>query len=146
VRGLKSGRYLVRVPVSDRPKPLLAAVTIVAGHRVVPGRRPRALALACLSTSHATASLSVPASTGAGPKTDAPSGVQGEHGMSPSSAPKAIGRVARGAGEAAVTAVKASGRAALHHLLLLFLVSIVVLGGWAIIFPLARFIRPPRHP
>lgn len=129
------------VPVNDRPKPLLVAVRIVAGHRVLRGRGATTLAHACLA---GNASAAAPASTGAG-QTGASPRVNAQHGISPSSAPTAIGRAARHAGETVATAVKTSGQAALRHLLLVLPISFVVIGGWVVIFPLARFIRPARH-
>jgi hypothetical protein len=146
VHGLENGRYIVRIPVDDRPKPLLTAVTIVSGHRVVPGRRPAKLADACLPAPPAAASSSVSAGGNVVPPAATPPARHGQHGFSPSAAPKALGRTARGAGKAAATAVKTTGQAALRHFLLLALISLVLVGGWAVIFPLARFIHPPRHP
>jgi hypothetical protein len=62
--------------------------------------------------------------------------------VSPSHAPKALGRVTKATGQA----VKSTGQAALHHLLFLVFISLVLAGGWAVLFPLARLIHPPKHP
>jgi hypothetical protein len=145
VHGLENGRYLVRIPVDGRPELLLTAMTIVSGHRVVRGRRPERLAEACLPAPPA-ASSSVPAGPGVEPPAATPPATHGQHGFSPSAGPKALGRTAKGAGKAAATAVKTTGQAALRHVLLLALISLVLAGGWAVLFPLARFIHPPRHP
>lgn len=149
VHGLKKGRYLVRIPVDDRPKPLLAAVTVVAGHRVAPGRHPGRLARACLPAPPTpAASSSPPVRTDAVTQasTPAPPAVHAHHGITPGSAPKALGNATRQAGLAAATAVKSTGHMALRHLLLLAIISFVLMGGWAVVFQLARFFQPPRHP
>ena len=145
VHGLKSGRYLVRIPVSDRPTPLLTAVRIVAGRRVVPGRRPTAFAHACIPAPPVGASSSSSARTGAGGRTVTPPAHHDHHGLSPSAATKAIAGVTRGAGHVAATAAKSTGQAALRHLLLLLFISLLLTGGWAILIPIARFIHPPKH-
>jgi hypothetical protein len=138
------------VPVAGRPKPFLTAVKIVAGHRVLPGRGRATLPQACFSAPPTSTSSSASANTGAGSSSTA--GPQGtatplahpaaEQGFSP----KAIGRVARGAGHAAESAVQTTGNFALAHLLILVFISLLVVGGWAIIFPLARLVHPPKHP
>jgi outer membrane biosynthesis protein TonB len=148
VHGLQNGRYIVRVPVADRPKPLLTAVRIVAGHRVLPGRGRATLPQACVAAPPASTSSSAAANIGAGSSSTAgprgtatPLAQPAEHGFSP----KAIGRVARGAGQAAGSAIQTTGKLALAHLLLLVFISLLLIGCWAIIFPLARLIRPLKH-
>jgi hypothetical protein len=135
------------VQVADRPKPLLTAVRIVAGHRVLPGRGRPTLPQACFAAPPESTSSSAFANTAssstAGPQSTAtPRAHPAEHGFSP----KAIGRVTRGASHAAGSAIQTTGKLALGHLLLLASISLLLLGGWAIIFPLARLIHPPKHP
>jgi hypothetical protein len=149
VHGLQNGRYIVRVPVAGRPKPFLTAVKIVAGHRVLPGRGRARLPQACFAAPPASTSSSASANTGARSSSSAdpqatatPLAQPAEHGFSP----KAISRVARGAGHAAESAVQTTGNFALAHLLIVVFISLLVLGGWAIIFPLVRLVHPPKHP
>jgi hypothetical protein len=106
IRQLKTGRYLIKVLVPNRKKPLLAAVVITAGHRVVPIHQARSLAKRCTEqASSSTAGSSGGAGSAGSPTTPTPNRAAHHHGLGafPGGVTKVLRTVGHGADRVAAS-------------------------------------------
>lgn len=141
VRGLKSGVYLVRIPVPNRPLPLRAAVTITPGRRIVANRERSAIERVCGRGAVPTFSAGTAAGGAAGrqpPPGAAPSHHHHRGGLIPHSIRKAIRDATAGAGRAVAKAGSSTA-------LLLLFCALVALAGFFLVYPLARHLLQRRR-
>jgi hypothetical protein len=143
VRGLKSGVYLVRIPLPHRPLPLRAAVTITPRRRIVVNRERSAIERVCarsampaLPTGAAPSGVAVrqPQQPGAAPSHHH----HHQAGLIPQSIRKAIRDATAGAGR---TVAKAGSSTTL----LLMFCALVALAGFFLVYPLARHMLQRRR-
>jgi hypothetical protein len=142
VHGLKAGRYLVRVPVRDRSKPLVTAITITHNRKIVPSTGAARLEQACARTILPVATSGDQAAAAAhAPASAHPQASSSTHRHRFSLLPRAIRNAIR---EGTTHAAHAAATAASSTLLALVFVSVLCLGGLFLMFPVARLIHDKR--
>jgi hypothetical protein len=142
VRGLKAGRYLVRVPVRDRSTPLVTAVTITRSREIVPSTGAARLEHTCartilpVATSRDQAAIAAHAPASAHPHANSST-----HRHHFNLLPRTIRNAIR---EATTHPAHAAATAGSSTLLALVFVSVLCLGGLFLMFPVARVIHDKR--
>jgi hypothetical protein len=146
VRGLKAGRYLVRIPGRAGSNTLQTTLTITRDRRIVPSRR-RTAATGCESVAPAQSGVATsPTAVANRPVGSRPNQSSPAHGFSAHHhsglLPKGIRRSVRHATAQIVDAVE---RPTWTVLAILFL-CLVVAGGLLLLSAVPRMIREARSP
>jgi hypothetical protein len=117
-RRLKTGRYLIKVPVPNRQKPLLAALVITTGHGVAPIHQATSLAKRCSkpassSTASSSGGAGARSSTTTTPRPDptpTPSRAAHHHGLGAftGGVPKALGTAGKRTAQVAASGARSA--------------------------------------